>query len=108
MKWSELNTRQRDILVAENVMGWTQDNHERNQNNDGSVFAYFWKQKDGHRDVFSPSADLLAAWEVVDKMRQSDNETRIKFFDCVPQSIYAITPEAICRAALKAVGVDIE
>ena len=95
MKWSEMSARERDILVAENVMGFapvrpldlvgttSEILHE-----DG---AWYYKD-DGERDTegvwhrhpdalpcWTPESryttSIAAAWEVVEKMRTSD-------FDC--------------------------
>lgn len=94
MKWGEMSPRERDVLVAEKVMGWTY-----------LVPRY--------------TTDISVAWEVVEKWRLYEVH---KVGDWYTVWFYGIHPntsdyaeasaptasEAICKAALKAVGVDIE
>lgn len=108
--------RELDALVAEKVMGWSLD-------------GYFWycgdkptRYKSGlFEDEFSPSTDIAAAWEVVEKLnliswnrvlaKTSDGRWCTAVFSemdqdhcCEYDTIAESAPHAICLAALKAVG----
>jgi hypothetical protein len=72
-----------------------------------------WVDADG-RDVsalvdsWDPLQNIEHAWQVVEKfkaMRDTNYEAYRAFYEYVPESIYAITPEAICNAALKVFGL---
>jgi len=120
-------SRELDAEVAEKVMGWTVEKCQ------GEPFHYFQKDPYKHMgiaqacaeqlkkmylpvdDLWSPSTDIKAAWEVVEKIRErfsihspacSMSETGYKAFfsweDETYSAVAATAPEAICRAALKA------
>jgi hypothetical protein len=113
IKWSELSPRERDALVAEKVMGFNKS--------DLDFMGEIHVEKDGiHRELPHYTTDIAAAWEVVEKLNcqgyrveivcGSQGDTYVTFViggircrvDC-----YNLK-EAICLAALKAVGVEIE
>jgi hypothetical protein len=112
--WNEMTPRQRDALVAEKVMGWIKST-ERPQR---------WITDYGalHEDYWRPTSSIAAAWEVVEKMRSNGwefeldsdvdriNEWCATFvtLSAVERGISPKAPEAICLAALRAVGVDVE
>lgn len=99
---------QMDALVAEKVMGW-------------SIRGELWKDKRGtirrSKSTFeqyepsirwSPSTDIAAAWEVVEKMPMgmwpSVDGWVVEIPDGSGDEVEAPTaPLAICRAALKAI-----
>lgn len=102
MKWAEMTPRERDVLVADKVMdlAWPGDN-------------------------FRPSTDISAAWEVVEKVGEQhfflrhyerhiyvDKSLWTEGWYCsLKPHVFAeapTAPEAICKVALKAVGVEIE
>lgn len=96
--------RELDALVAEKVMLWVVDrlsNHWCGVPTNGTALP---------SDIPSYSTDIGAAWEVVEKMRtHSDVQVWVRFVWELPMSargIHALlanlSPEAICRAALKA------
>jgi hypothetical protein len=114
MKWSELKSRERDCLIAEKVMGWGKD-----------YLNVDW----------SPSTDIKAALSLVDlcfhefeihnfkagrkkklwmKLLKEVRPYWTVYFRSVKKhsrsdTEYGDTPaEAICLAALRAVGVEIE
>lgn len=110
LSWDEMTTRERDALVAEKVMGW-------------NVYQASW----------SPTTDIAAAWEVVEKMDAEHRTLRVSRhpvmgWECeifppypwrehtnegvrVHSTSYSASadtaPEAICLAALRARGVDV-
>lgn len=116
IKWSELSARERDELVALKVMGWRKD-HGWDYFADGLTIRT-WKESSFKR--FQPSTDISAAWEVVEELSARglylDIDTHPDFYlvdvqrrnNVVAYSVATTAPEAICLAALKAVGVDIE
>jgi hypothetical protein len=64
------------------------------------IAAYQW----------NPLQNIVDAWMIVEKfraMRDTNYEAYRAFYEHVPESIYAITPKAICNAALKVVGVNV-
>jgi Phage ABA sandwich domain len=86
--------------LATKVMGWRQVN---------LGLSIIWVDADG-RDVsvqvdsWDPLHNIADAWQVVEKfkaMRDTNYLAYRAFYEYVPESIYAITPEAICNAALK-------
>jgi hypothetical protein len=109
-RWADMSPRQRDGLVAEKVMGWNRD--------DVWLGDYEWLF---NTDVPRYTTDISAAWEVVEKIRTrfyvdielseptlgvtvglSNMDGEVACVTC------ATAPEAICKAALTAVGVDVE
>lgn len=116
-------SRELDALVAEKVMGWTpRGPHPIFASR---VFAT------GHSDTFAPyfSSDVLAAWQVVQKMRElgwwmrlqspfeSDDSTWNAGFTAHSCTGWNGRPDhsgqgdtaplAICLASLKALGVEL-
>jgi len=115
--------RELDRLIAETVMGWRLK-HWRDETDGGT----YWVSADGEfagkysvgsdpKWRWSPSTDIAAAWQVVDKMNllhdasclgyDESNSEWIIFEVCCPYDgeVIAVgeTPElAICRAALEA------
>ena len=122
-----MNNREIDALVAEKVMGWSQV--YINDYPIANAPEYLYPPSD-----FAPeepeivphySIDISAAWQVVEKM--IDNESldfpdfklenygfwRALFFDAVQNREHGMdeamtAPMAICLAALKAKGIEIE
>jgi hypothetical protein len=97
MKWNELSPRERDELIATKVMGWENP----------------WQP-------FQPSTDIADAWQVVEKFEphqitksktgfsHSDNKYRAIVGKNQNVAYANTAPEAICKAALLAAGVEIE
>jgi hypothetical protein len=106
------NHRNIDALVAEHVMGWWLAKDEDGEwcFMDGADFVCF------NFDVPHYSTDIAAAWEVVEKMGHvglnwDDTTNSPARWQCIMErgEYYADTaPMAICLAALKAKGVDVE
>lgn len=120
----ELDYRKIDALVAEHVMGWKKG--ELNWTIDelwiDSKGSYKWVGK------FSPSTNISDAWQVVEKCGKDFNVKYIshkKQYEAVVDyyfpaekgkreflsfgKAYADTaPLAICKASLKAKGIDID
>ena len=117
-------SRELDALVAEKVMGWWQRTHPEGLWVD-------WHRPSGHYADAVPafSTDIAAAWEVVEKIHENCGPNRWCFrledvgqatnrpigaYWCATfekySTYYSATeltaPEAICRAALAAVGVE--
>lgn len=120
MKWSELSSRQRDALVAERVLGYQcvcdvepADCPIHNIADASTLLPY--------------SMDIAAAWEVVEHLRPrfgfslhdwpeirvADYEAEFQVRDEVGEGYPNFTgeantaPKAICLAALKACGVEV-
>lgn len=119
-----MNPREIDALVAEKVMGWS-------RYHDGAwLTAEELPDHGGFRIIsgsWSPSTDIAAAWQVVERMRflgwrmcsyvNPDETAAIRY--CVdyhlpyrPTAGYCHNnesmPAAICLAALRALGIPIE
>jgi hypothetical protein len=123
--------RELDALVAEKVMGWRLE--ERGY---GATFWVDENGKVKRAaepcsidfcscEVFSPSTDISDAWEVVEKLRDLGFHVGIKtppkvkscsYWVCL-ENFYAgksfteygeTAPLAICMAALKALGMEVE
>lgn len=113
-----------DALVAEKVMGWKPDDDDGHawEDADGDWKAH---RKDGPwmdtgEVIWSPSTDIAAAWEVVEKFSKFriDNhghydDPKLRYMcevydearDLHSGRVFGETaPLAICRAALRAVG----
>jgi starvation-inducible outer membrane lipoprotein len=101
VKWSEMTPRERDALVAVKVMGWEVVR--------GTVVPPGYESW-SKPEVPSYTTDICAAWEVVEMMKRMDEHVRYHFDDltCERYCIWELTPEIICKAALKAMGVDVE
>ena len=122
VKWAELSARERDALVAREVLGYTDYWPEGAAMNMERVPYY--------------TTDIAAAWEVVEKMRERGLLVEVGnraqsvgvgkgwyAFAVSPDyeacdecgapydpdySVGATAPEAICIAALRACGVEVE
>jgi len=116
MQTVKLTPREIDRLIAERVMGWT------NLSMIGNRFGTTPEGKT-HRIVPQYSTDVSAAWEVVEKLRQSGYQGGINWaiselgYECAfvealhspdeRQTSRAETaPLAICLAALKVIGMS--
>lgn len=121
-----MDSKQIDRLVAEKVMGWgdcpTKDQPRSTHfGRDGTLYRY----KVGYGYVperWSPSTDIAAAFEVVEKMKsdgwyweiskayQDGGETMAVFCKDNPSPCITVNlsiPLAICLAALRSVGVEL-
>lgn len=116
--------RELDALVAEKVMGWAKTNLKDWDQAFKDEFGFLWAEPGhgyfkGFHTLPHYSTDIKAAWEVVEKMGTrfihlspaleggwscaiQYNEARFPFVNLIGKT----APEAICRAALKAVGHD--
>lgn len=135
--WGNLSARERDALVAERVMGWVKDGGRRGfwfDPADPKLFyasGYTHDGSDYDFPDFCPTTDIAAAWEVVEKLVELGMYPDListgdpvawrcvvdKYIEDVdtdealewPRSAVAATaPEAICIAALRAVGVEVD
>ena len=113
----EINLQEINRLVAEEVMRW----EVKGYNGYGNPFVN--KYSDLHESPFNPSGDIRDAWLVVERFKNSGLEISI-YTDAegstchiidAPSSLMTIwereadtVPLAICKAALKAVGVEVE
>lgn len=121
--------RELDSLVAEKVMGWKWNEHTA-WSPSGSTCA---RVSDVGCPPIDPwwwlpyySSDISAAWEVVEKFRgfnpfwEEENSLNIEITPCHPSGWMVnfgdsttieygeSAPQAICRAAIKAVGFDLK
>ncbi len=115
MKWSELTTPERDKLIAAEIFRAVR--HE----------SLRWNWQIGNRRMKwlpSYSTDISAAWEVIDKMSScywdmmletgsKDPLSQVTFYrtnDIKSQyhAVSLVVSEAICKAALRAIGIEIE
>lgn len=118
VEWAEMSARERDALVAQKVMGeivtWrtaTVGGVERKWPTEHGIMCRYY------------TTDIAAAWEVVERMEQLgwrfDLSTYQAFTmmtgvdfehitsDGLAEATCETAPEAICVAALRAVGVDV-
>lgn len=98
---------QLDALVAEFVMGLPEVHVM-----DGSV--WFQDNEGAYREVINYSADISAAWEVVEKVKsmlfskrnrflkelQTLTKKDSEYYIAWPDVFWTINPERICKAAL--------
>jgi hypothetical protein len=115
IKWNELKPEERDALIAEKVMGWEPVTPYK-------VFQrYLWKREDAPgltqgTPGFSQSMD--AAWLVLKQAAQTVDKEDLTFelFGTTWGDLDAFsmldmlctwTPETICRASLKAIGIEV-
>ena len=108
-----------DRLIAEKVMGWRKVFDE----DQGDGMWILWVQQDGQEiyDQQLPkfSADIAAAWEVVEKLSQGESMVTVRTdrtalrWICIAETSTrtfsaneSTAPLAICRAALKVVGAS--
>lgn len=131
MKWAEMTPRQRDQFVAERVMGWDRNAPcpgrfvPKDPEPDGLYCPtcqaeIAWGDKWDHDTPIPPAytTDMSAAWSVLASFPDASVEVHAHLgrYRCAIQSAsqhgYAErmqSPcEAICLAALRAVGVSIE
>lgn len=125
--YSKLSDRELDALVAEKVMGWKKApngawmSYEKDAFGNGGWKSHAtWKANASVSAVrFTPSTDIAAAWQVVEKMKE--RQWNFTIADLVKNKWRAefggsrkhkqtwedadTAPRAICLAALKAVGV---
>ena len=118
METTQFTKREIDRLIAERVMGWT------NLYAQGARFGTSPKGK-SHSIIPPYSTDMSAAWEVVEKLRQSGYQGKLDWatpelgYECYfwssslpPNEMQCprtqTAPLAICLAALKVMGVSIE
>jgi hypothetical protein len=111
--------RQLDALVAEHVMGWKKSNHLGSVIYEGKVWAYDMSPDDASESYVNEehlprfSTSIADAWLVVEKMAERSSDWSVcegitaAFLTDEWHDVTADTaPEAICLAALKAVGYD--
>jgi Phage ABA sandwich domain len=102
-KRSEVKEQQIIETLATKVMEWRQVN---------LGISIAWVDSEGRDisaqvDSWDPLQNIADAWQVVEKfkaMRDTNYEAYRAFYEYVPESIYSITPEAICNAALKVIA----
>jgi hypothetical protein len=129
VKWTSLTPRERDALVAERVMGLEVVRNPKGGWSIGPADCY---DSAGEMILFNPllaySEDISATWQVVEKLvsdgwRVDTVSSEVGGTDvvlsCIPgarghycsdslEGRVTTAPEAICLAALRAAGVDIE
>ena len=116
--WSTMTPRERDALVATEVMGWSADTEYPND---------FWSvpadPKRFHntfpfsraQDGWNPSTSIADAFEVIDKMRGRGLPFELHCYDNLwaawlnedSEAICQNASEACCLAALRACGVEV-
>lgn len=116
--------RELDALVAERVMGWYLKGRrwidpERREFAGFTTEPQYDPNSDRDHPLWEPSSDMASAWEVVEKMRP---DWRFLFQETPGRRWRAVfsshserdlakmedadsAPEAICKAALQAVGL---
>lgn len=120
VKWADLSARERDALVAERVEGLDVTVKEHA----GGV-KVAWVSRTGEVEVMLPcyTKAITAAWHVVEGMQERDlcplingyagGPWTVEFWpevglDALGVAEAATAPEAICIAALRAVGVEVD
>lgn len=124
MIWEDMTPRQRDALVAEKVMGWT----KIHIGEDGEPF--WGETADGcQASLCDYTTDRVKTWCVVEQMHREGWQITIKGLRPhdrnipvdIPGEVYGLfrkehargeargedEPATICRAALRAIGVDV-
>ena len=118
-KWKSVSERERDVVIAEKVMGWTKIIYDED-----SYCGEYCGFEDGNEDdpnsywcIPSYTTQIDDAWNVVEKMRKSYYQINLResdfgyecYFYRVPDalkprkaSIGSSASEAICLAALVA------
>lgn len=113
-----MDLRKIDVLVAEHVMGW--------QLGSAGDLECFWDsaaKKLRAVEDWTPSSDISAAWEVIEKLhvlvlgisRSADKNWHARFsryhgmgdFEDFPSVTNRSAPLAICLAALKVKDIDV-
>lgn len=123
LKWSELSPRERDALVAEKVMGFTVTDWPTGKSFPvtSAIAAGVLSERQESR-IPHYTTQIAAAWEVVEKLRREkmlvtvvsdeDGGWNAEMWDYNNRQsgeVFAESaPEAICLAALRACGVEIE
>jgi hypothetical protein len=123
-----MDNRQLDILIAEKVMGQTDFSHlpvvwREDENTDGFVCPRCnTSGDDSNPCVLYYSSDIADAWQVVQKLKDKkrngipagftlEYDDYHKIWRCTfgrTMGFSGTAPLAICLAALKAVGVEVE
>jgi hypothetical protein len=102
--------REMDELVATKVMGW-----HKGESWGGT--DWFTKDNEYAESVFkwNPSEIIADAWQVVEKLRSEFDYISLEIFPSVHYCIIdelevraETAPEAICKAALLVMGVEID
>lgn len=111
-----------NLKVALEIMGWEQHpdyKHLARDTRPQSLGAFM----DIKTSLPKYSEDIAAAWEVVEKLKSNSQNHMIDIFwdvdlwychihshDKIERHVYGeeTAPHAICRAALKSVGVEVE
>lgn len=125
LKWDEMSVRDRDALVMEKVFGWKQTSTSCRC---GASIAWMKPRETGAWEMAgcvchhkpSVTTEIAAAWQVVMEMRSDvwdmvfeidEHMWRCSFkrpfHRHIGKAVEKTAPEAICLAALRAVGVDI-
>ncbi|OXB94824.1 BC1872 family protein [Parageobacillus galactosidasius] len=111
-----MDLRKIDRLVHTKIMGWEESPYIAGYFREGAISL----------DLPHYSSSFAEAWPVVEKMKEARFSIRKRFIDelqreVTPEEtknrgnlidagwmIFFLTPKAICVAALKAVGVEVE
>jgi hypothetical protein len=106
--WQKADIEQRNILIAEKVMGWARG--WKWEDASGSLTPY--TDSFGELGYFNPSMDMSHAWVVCERMVEYSSQTWEKFYEGLTADItvtWSLPEEEaatkICLAALAAVGV---
>ncbi|WP_199426265.1 BC1872 family protein [Thermaerobacillus caldiproteolyticus] len=115
-----MNLREIDRLVAEHVMGWEPVYDDGDLISFVTEFGILFFSDDDERE-WSPTIDIADAWQVVEKLNEDDFDFQVwrekgkynvefskDFFYLYGFAESETAPLAICLAALKAVGVEVE
>lgn len=129
INWQELSPEQRNRLVAEKVMGWKSKNcngeiGEKSISSDGWYclkcgYSGYWGDDQEHEQVpLHYTTDMNVAMEVIHHFTVPIAIWKGHDFTCKFLGVFADEKpsygisknlaEAICKAALRSVGVDIE
>ncbi|MEK5176902.1 hypothetical protein NST63_27545 [Heyndrickxia sp. FSL W8-0496] len=112
-----MDNREIDKLVAEKVMGWyscTDANGNKWWAPSAEEFPIWLKPQKG----FEPSTNIKDAWLVVEKLdfdvkvTKYENSAGYQCHVFIPSNVQMVfdktAPLAICKAALHAVGIEVE
>jgi hypothetical protein len=112
LEMKRMDKRKINYLVAEKVMGYVRSKY-RGQEGWGTPDQHTWYSH------FNPTGDISEAWLAVDKLKSNSEFFSLDFEDEVwtcefgnqYSGMYEVTadtaPMAICKAALKIVGIEI-
>ncbi|WP_074951041.1 BC1872 family protein [Alicyclobacillus macrosporangiidus] len=116
-RWSEMTPRERDALVAEQVFGWT----GCWANPHGLAAFGVPPGKTSRRGIGYYTTDISTAWQIIEHVKSkgfyidvlsyADGYVAVTHDGQEPLNLDGTAPtasEAICIAALKAVGVNVE